>query len=89
MAERCGSRCVLEGAASDLAFRIGQALEQSLVTRAIELAAGDAGGAADVVVTADHVRRAVDGSLLAEACLQTGPVSYGTEKAARAKPTAG
>jgi hypothetical protein len=70
-------RGVVEGSADQLAFRIGQSLERTLVARAIQLATRDAGKCDEVLVTAEHIRRALDGAVINEACSQIGIVLDG------------
>ncbi len=71
---------VLEGSAHQLAFRIAQSLERTLLTRAVEFAACDAETSGASVVTADHVRRGLDGVLLDEACAKIGVFLDGKTK---------
>jgi len=66
------ARGVLEGSAHQLAFDIAQSLERTLVRRAVGLAASDAEATGSVVVTAEHVRRGLEGDILSEACANIG-----------------
>lgn len=81
-------RGVLEGGAYQLAFQIGRSLERAIVARAIQLAVRDADASAEVIVTAEQVRCALDESLLAEACSQIGIVFDGKTKKGRWKSPA-
>jgi hypothetical protein len=82
------ARGVIEGKASRLAFKVGQSVERLLIDRAVELAVREAEASGGVVVTADHVQRALDESLLAEAYDAVRLVINGKE-GKRAKATAG
>ncbi len=67
----------LSGSAHQLAFRIGQSLEQVLITRAVKIAGEDANTSSEVLVTVDHIRRALDLSLLEETCSSLGVFIHG------------
>jgi len=82
-------RSVIDADASRLAFRVGQSLERILVDRAVQFAMDEAVPNGRVVVTADHVRRALNDSLLAEACSQLGVVCDGEAKGQRWRSAAG
>lgn len=55
---------VLEGSASDLAFRIAQCLQKGLVDRAVRRA--EQRCTSEVVVTVDDIRSSIENSLLDE-----------------------
>ena len=61
---------VIEGRASRLAFQIGQFVEQMVLDRAIDLAARE--GEVEIVVTTEHLRRALDDFILEDARDQIG-----------------
>jgi len=82
-------RSVIDVDASQLAFRVGQSLERILVDRAVQFAVGEAVSNGRAVVTVDHVRRALNDALLAEACSQLGVVFDGEAKSQRRRSTAG
>ena len=63
---------VIEGGPHQLAFDIAQALERTLVKRAVRLAASSTEATGAVVVTAEHVRRGLEGDILSEACANIG-----------------
>ena len=65
-------RSTLAQDAHQLAFKIAQSLERTLVAKAIRLAASNADQPVEVSVSARHVLCALDGSSLEEACLQIG-----------------
>lgn len=79
----------LEGSAHHLAFRIGQAVEQTLVDRAVELAARDRDKSKELVVTADHIRRALDEAIIVDACAKIEIFINGKTKTRPSKSRAG
>jgi len=82
-------RGVLEGSAHQLAFRIAHSLEQTLVARAVEFAAGDSDAPGEIVVTTEHIRRALDIDLLDEACARIGIFLDGKTKTRPSRLQAG
>lgn len=80
---------VLEGGAHQLAFDIAQSLERTLVKRAVGLASSDAEGTGAVVVTAEHVRRSLEGDILGEACSKIGVFLDGKTKTEGSKAPIG
>ncbi len=80
---------VLEGSAHQLAFRIAQSLERTLVARAVEFAARDSDTPGAVVVTSEYIRRGLDGDLIDEACAKIGVVLDGERKTERSKSALG
>jgi hypothetical protein len=70
-------RGVIDGRASRLAFRIGQSVERALMDRAVRCTAAETPSDGRVVVSVDHVRHVLDGSLLVEACGAVGIVIDG------------
>ena len=82
-------RTILEGNAYQLAFRIAQSLERTLVTRAIESAVRRADASGEVSVTAEHVKRVLDASLLEEACSQIDIILDDKAKVLRRKTLTG
>ena len=82
-------RGVLEGSAHQLAFRIAQSVEETLVARAAGLAADGNNESGEVVVTTEHIRRALDEVLLDDACARVGIFLDGKTKTRSSKSKAG
>ena len=73
-------RGVLEDSAHQLAFRIGQSVEQTLVARAVHFAGRNSSESGKVIVTAEHIRRALDENLIGDACSKIGIFLNGKTK---------
>jgi len=82
-------RGVLGGSAHELALSIAQSVEQTLVARATGFAARGSNALDEVVVTSEHIRRALDDVLLNEACARVGIFLDGKTKARSSKSQAG
>jgi hypothetical protein len=82
-------RGILEGSAHQLAFCIAQSVEQTLVARATPFAARGSDAAGEVVVTTEHIRRALDEVLMDEACARVGIFPDGKTKIRPSKSKAG
>jgi hypothetical protein len=82
-------RGILEGSAHQLAFHIGQSVEQTLVARAVGFAARGGDESGEVVVTTEHIRRALDEVLIDEACARVGIFPDGKTKIRISKSQAG
>jgi hypothetical protein len=67
-------RNIINGDASGFAFRLGQSVQRVLMDRAIVAANSVCEEDGQTTVTLDHVLRALDQSVLAEACRRLGVV---------------
>jgi hypothetical protein len=79
----------LDGSAHQLAFRIAQSLEETLVSRAVEIASVACSESDELIVTAEHIRLALNADLLGETCVKLGVFSDGKTKTRLPKRQAG